>query len=108
VSLYERMAAQPGGPRHLAAARLVHQIGGALADAERDAPEQINDFRSLSWRERRHITHLNDTIRALGGYLHDLGYEMDVQLVPAGQPRAEVLQHRAEHARAQEEEPDHD
>jgi len=101
MSLYERIAAQPGGPRHLAAARLVHAIGGALAEAELKGGELAEEYRSLSWRERRHITHLNDTVRALGGYLYDLGYEMTVQLVPAGQPRTEVLKRRAEGAKGE-------
>lgn len=100
VILYERLADRPGGARLLAQARLKRRVREVMVTAENETKtdDSMVIFDALPRNERRDLTadRLWDSITSLAGYLHDLGYELTVELVPAGQPRAEVLRQRTE------------
>lgn len=73
-----------GGARYRAQYRLVYGMAEAQATAERAHADARQVFAALSRRERRQIPGPL-AVRALAGYLHDLGFELAVQLVPAGE-----------------------
>lgn len=68
--LYERIAARPGGLRDLACARLRRSVEVAL------------DRAGLSVRRPGRLR-----VDRLAGMLHDAGYELEIRVVPAGEPR---------------------
>jgi hypothetical protein len=92
VNLYDI----PGDARVTARSRLVYAVAEAQTTAEHanDNAEHIHD--ALTRADRRRLRNLAATMAALGNYLHDLGYELAVQLVPAGQLRTAVLEERKE------------
>jgi hypothetical protein len=73
-----------GGARYRAQYRLVYGIAEAQATAERAHDNARHVYAALSRRERRQIPGPL-AMHALAGYLHDLGFELAVQLVPAGE-----------------------
>ncbi len=75
MSLYARLAATPGGPQALAGARLRRQVEIALHGACAEVVAKPGRLR----------------IDDLAALLHRRGYELDVQLVPAGTLRARAL-----------------
>jgi DNA-binding phage protein len=96
-TLYDRVAAKPGGEAALAAARLRREVLTALHEAF-----QASSLGSQSAIARRlgvRRSAVNQVLRGDGNlrintvaeYLHALGFELDVKLVPAGEPmRAEL------------------
>lgn len=98
MSLYERIASTPEGERGLAMARLRRLVFHLI----HVAGENINDdgmrHRSgLSRRRARAMWHNGGdvTINELAAWLWAGGYEAEIRIVPAGQPRTEVLARRA-------------
>jgi hypothetical protein len=99
MMLYERLAATPEGARGLAKARLRTKLLEALWGAV-EACGGEDEFRrrtGLSKRRLRRVSTERADIRIdeLGDWLHAAGFELEVTLVPAGQPRADVLKQRA-------------
>jgi hypothetical protein len=100
VMLYERLAATPEGARGLAKARLRTKVIEALWEAI-EACGGEDEFRrraGLSKRRLRRVSIERRDIRIteLADWLHAAGFELEVTLVPAGQPRADVLERREE------------
>ncbi|MHA6764724.1 helix-turn-helix domain-containing protein [Streptacidiphilus sp. PAMC 29251] len=92
MTLYDRLAATPDGARRLAVARLRREAARCLRRAHLASELSVDDIASRAGSHRR------DLMRALGGghdisveqlarYLHAMGYELELQLVPAGEPR---------------------
>jgi len=99
MSLYARLAATPEGERALAKSRLVRELGNAFSTASRGRTMFDTDLTWRDrWRLRRRLASWPSTIGAVAEYLHAYGYELELTLVPAGQPRAEVLARRQQHA----------
>lgn len=99
ASLYERIAQRGEGARFLAAARLRREVlkilHRALAAAEIN---QVELAARLGVRKSAVNQVLNGDgnvrITTLAEYLHACGHEATLALVPAGQPRQEVLARR--------------
>lgn len=94
MSLYERVMARPGGARAVAQARLRSTVRRCLSDAL-GATTRADLARSLGVR-RSAVGHVingggNVRVDTLAAYLWELGYELDVRLVPAGTHRAEAI-----------------
>lgn len=95
MSLHDRLAATPEGGRALAKARLVHDFNEALLTASRGRTMFDTDLsRRDRWRIRRRLASWLGNVEAIAEYLHAYGYELEVTLVPAGQPRTDVLARR--------------
>lgn len=99
MSLYERLSATHDGRRALAKARLRTQVIEGLREAV-EACGGEDEFRrrtGLSKRRLRRGSTERKRIRVdeLADWLHAGGFELEVRLVPAGQPRADVLKQRA-------------
>jgi transcriptional regulator with XRE-family HTH domain len=100
ASLYERFAGTEDGARRLAAARLRHETLRALHRAlNASGLSQVELAKRLGVRKSAVSQVLNGNgnvrITTLAEYLYATGHEMTVTVVPAGQPRAEVLARRA-------------
>lgn len=91
-NLYERIAGEPGGLRALASARLRRRVLVLLHRAlERAGMNQSELAKKLGYR-RSAVNQVfrgdgNVRIETLAEYLYELGFELDAQLVPAGEPR---------------------
>lgn len=98
MTLYERLAATPEGARGLAKARLRTKLLEALWEAV-EACSGEDEFRQRAGLSKRRL-HRVSTERAgirvdeLADWLYTAGFELEVTLVPAGQPRADVLERR--------------
>ncbi|MER6782626.1 MULTISPECIES: helix-turn-helix transcriptional regulator [unclassified Streptomyces] len=98
-SLYERLAKSATGARRLASARLRHEVlrklflaleasgmtQSALADALKIRKSAVNQ--TLRGDGNLRVT-------TLAEYLHALGYELNIRLVPAGEPRLAAVEDR--------------
>jgi transcriptional regulator with XRE-family HTH domain len=100
TSLYERIARTDDGSRRLASARLRHEVLKLIHRAQQASGlNQVELARRLGIRKSA-VNQVvrgdgNVRINTLAEYLHATGFEMTVQLVPAGQPRERVLRRRA-------------
>ena len=99
MTLYGRLAATPEGARGLVKARLRIKVIEALWEAI-EACGGEDEFRrrtGLSKRRLRRVSTERKHIRVdeLADWLH-AGFELEVRLIPTGQPRAEVLARREE------------
>ncbi|MBS2963094.1 helix-turn-helix transcriptional regulator [Actinocrinis puniceicyclus] len=99
TSLYDRLARTEDGSRHLAAARLRHEVLKLVHRAQRASGlNQVQLAKKLGVRKSAVNQVLrgdgNLRINTLAEYLHATGFEMTVELVPAGQPREHVLLRR--------------
>jgi transcriptional regulator with XRE-family HTH domain len=100
MSLYERVAALPGGMRSLAAARLRRAMLNALHKALRESVLESQAELAKRLKVRRSAVNQvfrgdgNLRVNTLAEYLYELGYELEVTLVPAGEPRAAVRENR--------------
>jgi DNA-binding phage protein len=100
VSLYERRAATPEGTRGLAAARVKREALKALSRAITAA----GGYTELAEASGVSMDRIVDTLAGSGNIkigrlarmLHGGGFELELTLVPAGQPRTQVLERRAE------------
>ena len=93
MSLYDQVLTRPGGGRALAVSRLKRAILASLheAFAMSGIESQSNLGRRLHVR-RSAVNQVflgagNVRISTLAEYLYDMGYELDVALVRAGEPR---------------------
>lgn len=99
-SLYDRVASKPGGEAALAAARLRREVLVALDQAfaasglttKTEIARRLNIRRSAVSQVFRGDGNLR--INTLAEYLFTLGFELDVNLVPAGEPRRAELEGR--------------
>lgn len=95
MSLYDRLASKPEGARALAKSRLVRELDKAFTGASRGRTVEDTDLTRRARRQiRRRLRFWPSVIAAAAEYLHAYGYELTVELVPAGQPRADVLAKR--------------
>ena len=95
MGLYEQLEAQPGGRRKLAAARLRERILGLLHSALRNSgmtqaelAEALNVRRSAVNQVFRGEGNLR--VNTIAEYLDTLGYELRVEVVPAGTARERI------------------
>jgi transcriptional regulator with XRE-family HTH domain len=100
MSLYDRIAARPGGTRGLAAARLKREVLASLhqAFALSGMGSQSELARRLNVR-RSAVNQVfngdgNLRITTIAEYLHEMGYELNVTLVRAGEPRSAAVEGR--------------
>lgn len=97
ASLYDTLAARPGGLRDLAAARLRHRVLVVLYDAMQSAgmtERELAEKAGMRRRALRRILNGNGDIKptVLAELLHATGYEAEIHLVPAGEPRRRELE----------------
>jgi len=99
MNLYDAVADTPGGQRRLAAARLRREVLQSLYRAlkikdlsQADLARQLDVRKSAVNQVLRGDGNLR--ISTFAEYLHAMGYEAQVSIVPAGQPRQRVLEHR--------------
>jgi transcriptional regulator with XRE-family HTH domain len=99
-SLYDRVASKPGGEAALATARLRREVLVALHQAfaasglttKTEVARRLDIRRSAVSQVFRGDGNLR--INTLAEYLFTLGFELDVKLVPAGEPRRAELEGR--------------
>ncbi|MEU9215104.1 XRE family transcriptional regulator [Streptomyces sp. NPDC048376] len=99
MTLYERMAKSDRGARHLASARLRFEILRKL-NLALDASGLTQSALAAALKVRKSAVNQtlrgdgNLRIKTLSDYLHALGYELEVRLVEAGEPRRAALEDR--------------
>jgi transcriptional regulator with XRE-family HTH domain len=97
---YERLAADHDGSRLLAGSRLRRRVVVVLHQAlELSRLSQSGLARKLGVRKSA-VNQVfrgdgNVRIETLAAYLHEMGFELDVQLVEAGEPRAAAVEGRS-------------
>lgn len=100
MSLYERVTAIPGGGRALATSRLRRSVLAALHKAFRNSSLESQADLAKRLRVRRSAVNQvfrgdgNVRISTLAEYLYEMGYELDITLVKAGEMRDAALQDR--------------
>lgn len=100
MSLYDRVAARPGGNRALASARLKRAILGSLHQAfARSGMESQSDLARRLGVRRSAVNQVfngdgNLRITTVAEYLYEMGYELNVTIVKAGEPRAAAIEGR--------------
>lgn len=99
-SLYDRLAAEPGGLRELASARLRHRVLTLLRKALGRSGMSQSDLAKKLRRRRSAVNQVfrgdgNVRIDTLAEYLHELGFELDLNLVPAGEHRRAFEERRS-------------
>ena len=100
-TLYDRVANKPGGAAALAAARLRREVLVALhqafeasgLDTQTEIARRLNVRKSAVNQVLRGDGNLR--ISTLAEYLFTLGFELDINLVMAGEPRRAQLEGRA-------------
>lgn len=100
MSLYDRVAGKPGGKAALAAARLRREVLIALheafaasdVDTQSEVAERLNVRKSAVSQVLRGDGNLR--INTLAEYLFALGFELDIKLVVAGEPRRAEVENR--------------
>lgn len=101
MSLYDRVESKPGGKAALAAARLRREVLVALHEAftasdvhtQSEVAERLDVRKSAVSQVFRGDGNLR--INTLAEYLFALGFELNIQLVAAGEPRRAELEGRA-------------
>lgn len=100
MSLYDRVAAMPHGGRALAVVRLRRAVITALHTAFRTSPLQSQTELAKRLKVRRSAVNQvfrgdgNVRVSTLAEYLYEMGYELDITLVKAGELRAAALEDR--------------
>ena len=100
MSLYDRVAALPAGNRALAAARLRRAVLNALYRAFRESSLESQAKLAKRLRVRRSAVNQvfrgdgNLRVNTLAEYLYEMGYELQVTLVRAGELRTAALENR--------------
>ncbi|MEU7883483.1 helix-turn-helix domain-containing protein [Microbispora bryophytorum] len=97
--LYEKIAAQPNGLRDLASARLrrralvlLHRALEMSGLNQSDLAKKLGVRRSAVNQVLRGDGNLR--LETLAEYLHEMGFELDVNLVRAGEPRRAAQENR--------------
>jgi len=98
-TLYERIAGTPGGEQRLAAARLRREALRAIHVAlEASGLSRSELAARLGVREAAVDRVLrgdgNLRVETIAEYLHALGFELDLRLVRAGEPRRAAIESR--------------
>lgn len=99
MTLYDRVAARPGGGRLLATARIRHETLHLLWDAQAASGMSIEQLaKALGVRRRTVRRHFggdgNLPVGTVARYLHAMGYEVELRMVAAGEPRQAVVEQR--------------
>ena len=99
MTLYDRVAATPGGPRRLADARLRHEALHLLWQAQAASKLSVEQLAAELGVRRRAVRRVLDgngniAVATLARYLHAMGYEAEIRLVGAGEPRQAVVEQR--------------
>lgn len=100
MSLYDRVIARAGGGRALAIARLRRTVLSTLHSAFSMSGIESQSDLARRLRVRRSAVNQifngdgNLRISTLAEYLYEMGYELDITLVRAGEPRAAALEGR--------------
>jgi len=100
MSLYERVAAKPGGGRALAAARLRRSVLVILHGAFRASGLDSQSELAKRLRVRRSAVNQlfrgdgNVRINTLAEYLYEMGFELSITLVREGELRAAAIDDR--------------
>ncbi|MFC8842905.1 helix-turn-helix domain-containing protein [Streptomyces griseoincarnatus] len=100
TSLYERMAQSDRGARHLASARLRHEVLRKLYLALESSGLTQNRLAEILRIRKSAVSQTlrgdgNLRIKTLAEYLHAMGYELELRLVESGEPRKAALEDRA-------------
>jgi transcriptional regulator with XRE-family HTH domain len=101
VTLYDRVAATPGGARRLADARLRHEALHLLWQAQAASKLSVEQMAAELGVRRRAVRRVLDgngdiSVGTLARYLHAMGYEVELRLVAAGEPRRKVVEGETE------------
>lgn len=97
MSLYESLAETAEGRRGLAVVRLINELQGALCEAVASLPEGRR--KSLLAKETYELIkgdRSDLTIEQVARQMHDLGKEIMITVVPAGESRRIAEQEMAE------------
>lgn len=99
TSLYERMAQSDRGARILASARLRHEVLRKLYLALEGSGLTQNRLSEILRIRKSAVSQTlrgdgNLRIKTLAEYLHAMGYELELRLVEAGEPRKAALEAR--------------
>jgi transcriptional regulator with XRE-family HTH domain len=100
MSLYDRVLARNGGERALAVARLKRSVLSTLHKAFNISGIESQSDLARRLRVRRSAVNQvfngdgNLRVSTLAEYLYEMGYELDVTLVRAGEPRSAALEGR--------------
>ena len=99
TNLYDRLAATQGGSRLLAQARIRREVLRLLRQAQAASGLSIADIATATGDRRREVKRDFDgdgnvRLDVLARYLHAMGYELDLRLVPVGEPRQAVVEQR--------------
>jgi transcriptional regulator with XRE-family HTH domain len=99
ASLYEQLEAKNKGGMALASARLRYEVLGALHKALDACGMSQSDLARRMQLRRSAVNQVfrgdgNVRISTLAEYLYSMGYELDLQLVGAGEPRRAELEDR--------------
>lgn len=100
MSLYDRVTALSGGGRALAVSRLRRSVLAALHKAFRNSSLESQADLAKHLKVRRSAVNQvfrgdgNVRISTLAEYLYEMGYELDITLVRAGEIRDAALQDR--------------
>lgn len=92
MTMFERLASTPEGARGLAAARLRYRVLSLLHEALEVSPLNQSDLAEKLGIRKSAVSQVlrgdgNVRINTLADYGHALGFELSVDLVPAGAPR---------------------
>lgn len=99
-TLYERFARTEDGPRFLAVARLKREVLRALNVALRESGVSQSELASRLKIRKSAVNQAlrgdgNLRVKTIADYLEALGFELDVRLVRAGEPRQALVEGRA-------------
>lgn len=99
-TLYDRMAGTVDGGRYLAAARLRYDVLGLLHKALTASGVNQTDLAKRLGVRKSAVNGVlrgdgNLRLNTMAEYLHELGFEADVHLVPAGEHRRATREDRA-------------
>lgn len=100
VTLYDRVAATPDGSRRLAEARLRREVLRLLHWAYIESGLSSDRLATKLGVRPRAIRRIFDrdkdiTVATLARYLHAMGYEAEIRLVAAGEPRRKAIEGRS-------------
>lgn len=98
-TLYERIARTDDGAKRLAVARLKREVLRALHTALKASGLNQKELASRLKVRKSAVSQAlrgegNLRVQTVAEYLHALGYELDVRLVEAGEPRKAALEDR--------------
>ena len=101
MTLYERLASTDAGSRALAQARLRRETLRCLHQAQAASGVSVEDIAAATGDRRREVKRAFDgdgNLRPdlVARYLHAMGYEAEIRLVLAGEPRRKAIEGAAD------------